>query len=68
MTASGVVYDVGDTALIDSYADGSSVADWAREAAATLISMGIVQGDGSGLNPGGGLTRAQMAKMLASAI
>lgn len=64
----GVVYDVGDTALIDSYADGSSVADWAREAAATLISMGIVQGDGSGLNPGGGLTRAQMAKMLASAI
>lgn len=64
----GVVYDVGDAALIDSYADGSSVADWAREAAATLISMGIVQGDGSGLNPGGGLTRAQMAKMLASAI
>ena len=64
----GVVYDVVDTALIDSYADGSSVADWAREAAATLISMGIVQGDGSGLNPGGGLTRAQMAKMLASAI
>ena len=64
----GVVYDVGDTALIDSYADGSSVADWAREAAATLISMGIVQGDGSGLNPDGGIPRAQIAKMPASAI
>ena len=64
----GVVYDVGDVTLLEGYSDGAAVADWAREAAATLISMGIVQGDGSGLSPAAGLTRAEMAKMLATAI
>ena len=63
-----MVYDVGDVTLLGGYSDGAAVADWAREAAATLISMGIVQGDGSGLSPAAGLTRAEMAKMLATAI
>lgn len=58
----------GDTALLDSFADGASVAEWARSATATLITNGVVEGSESGLNPTGSLTRAEMAKMLASVV
>lgn len=63
-----VSYDVADTAVLGGFSDGASVAVWAAEAAATLVDMGVVQGSGGALNPTGGLTRAEMAKMLASAI
>lgn len=58
----------GDVSLLEGFADSASVADWARTPAATLISLGIVQGSDTGLMPGSSLTRAQMAKMLQSAI
>ena len=57
----------GDASLVDAFPDAASVADWARTPAATLISLGIVQGSDTGLMPGSSLTRAQMAKMLQSA-
>lgn len=64
----GAGFVEGDTALLDSFADGASVAEWARSATATLITNGVVEGSESGLNPAGSLTRAEMAKMLASVV
>lgn len=64
----GAGFVEGDTALLDSFADGASVAEWARSATATLITNGVVEGSESGLNPTGSLTRAEMAKMLASVV
>lgn len=64
----GADFVEGDTALLDSFADGASVAEWARSATATLITNGVVEGSESGLNPTGSLTRAEMAKMLASVV
>lgn len=68
LSALGVTYDVADTAVLGGFSDGASVASWAAEAAATLVDMGVVQGSGGALNPANGLTRAEMAKMLDSAI
>lgn len=64
----GADFVEGDTALLDSFTDGASVAEWARSATATLITNGVVEGSESGLNPTGSLTRAEMAKMLASVV
>lgn len=64
----GADFVEGDTALLDSFADGASVAEWAGSATATLITNGVVEGSESGLNPTGSLTRAEMAKMLASVL
>lgn len=64
----GVSFTDGDTALLDNYADGQAVAGWARASAATLISLGVVEGSDSGLNPAGSLTRAEMAKLLDTAM
>lgn len=68
LSALGVTYDVADTAVLGGFSDGAAVASWAAEAAATLVDMGVVQGSGGALNPSNGLTRAEMAKMLDSAI
>ena len=68
LKALGVNYTEGDTAVLSGFADGGAVAEWARPAAATLVANGVVEGSGSGLNPTGSLTRAEMAKMLASVI
>ena len=68
LNALDVEYEPGDTAVLDTFADGGAVADWAREAAATLIDMGVVEGSEAGLNPSGSLTRAEMAKMLDSVV
>ena len=57
-----------DAALLDGFADGASVSDYARVPAATLISLGIVGGSDGLLNPQGNLTRAEMAKILCVAL
>ena len=64
----GISYSDGDVSVLDGFADGASVADWARQSTATLIAMGVVEGSDSGLNPSASLTRAEMAKLLASVI
>ena len=49
---------------IDNYADASEVADYAKDAVATLVSLGIVNGDGGRLMPTANCTRAQAAKVI----
>ena len=56
--------DAGDPTLLDGFADGEAVADYAREATAALIAAGIVDGADGRLIPSGSLTRAQTAKLL----
>ena len=57
-----------DPALLASFPDGSAVSDWARVPTATLVGMGVVSGGDSGLSPHGSLSRAEMAKLLDTAI
>lgn len=66
--ALGVEAEAGDTAALDGFADGADVSEYAREAVAGLITLGAVSGDGEALSPQSGLTRAEMAKILAISI
>ncbi|MCD8373541.1 MAG: S-layer homology domain-containing protein [Oscillospiraceae bacterium] len=66
--ALGVEAEAGDTAALDGFADGADVSEYAREAVAGLITLGAVSGDGETLSPQSGLTRAEMAKILAISI
>ena len=59
----GVTYSEGDESRLDIFADGAQVSDWARVPAATLVSLGIIQGTDGSILPSGTLTRAEMAKM-----
>lgn len=65
LTALGVSYTDGDIELLTQFEDSADLSGWAETPSATLVGMGIIEGGNSGLNPGGTLTRAQMAKMLA---
>jgi len=58
----------GDPALLDGFSDAASISAYAIQPTATLLHMGIVSGSGGALDPQGSLTRAQMAKILNSAL
>ena len=49
---------------LSAFSDAGSVADWAREYIAAMVSRGIIAGSGGNLLPQGQVTRAQVAKML----
>lgn len=49
---------------LEDFADGSSVAPWAKEAMDTLVSSDTVAGSGGKLKPTDTATRAEMAQML----
>ena len=49
---------------LDAFADKGSIADYAKAPTATLVAQGVVSGSGSGINPKGNLTRAEMAALL----
>lgn len=49
---------------LDQFADKGSIADYAKAPSATLVAQGIVSGSGTGINPKGNLTRAEMAALL----
>ena len=49
---------------LESFADKGNIADYAKAPTATLVAQGVVSGSGSGINPKGNLTRAEMAALL----
>lgn len=49
---------------LHAFADGAEVSAWAAEAMAWAVQSGILQGNGSMLNPGGSTDRAQAAAMI----
>ncbi len=60
----GVAAPGENTVTLDGFADADQVADWAKDAALALVSMGVVEGADGKLDPQAELTRAQMAKIL----
>jgi hypothetical protein len=63
--AQGSAYVAASTSVLDTKADASAVATWAREGCAWCAAAGVMTGGTSNqLNPSGSATRAQMAKMV----
>ncbi len=52
----------GDSKSIEGFSDADLVSSWAKDAMEWAYGMGIMQGDGNGLNPTGNATRAEMAQ------
>lgn len=53
-----------DLSILDQFADQDQIASFARTHMAALVSQGFLSGTGTGLNPKGSLTRAEMATLL----
>ena len=51
---------------LSGFSDAASVASWARDHIAAMVSRGVIAGSNERLNPAGTVTRAQVAKMLYS--
>ena len=54
----------GTLTVLDQFSDKNKVADYAKTAAATLVSQGLASGSDGRLDPKSTLTRAQMASLL----
>ncbi len=50
-----------NTAVLETFTDNHNISDYAREAIAELISMGLVKGSSNMINPQGKATRAETA-------
>lgn len=65
MRAAGWSVTSASPSLLDGYADGKQVSSYARDAMASMIRMGVLQGDKYGrLNPHKEITRAEIAVIL----
>ena len=60
----GIRCEDGNPDILKYYSDYSSISAYALTPTATLVSQGIVSGKGSGIDPTGKLTRAEMAALL----
>lgn len=54
----------GSLTVLDQFADKHLIADYAKGHTATLVEQGVVSGKGTGIDPRGNLTRAEMAALL----
>ena len=64
MSLLGISAPQPDLSVLEQFSDREDISGYARAPMAALVSMGILQGTGSGLNPKGSLTRAEMAVLL----
>lgn len=61
----GYIQKVADTSALEVFSDKNLVADYAKEAMASMVSAGIIKGSDGGVNPTGNATRAEVAVMCA---
>lgn len=54
----------GNLAVLEQFSDKNLIADYAKGHTATLVTQGVVSGKGTGIDPKGNLTRAEMAALL----
>ena len=54
--------------VLDAFSDKDKIADYAKGHTATLVAQGVVSGKGTGIDPKGNLTRAEMAVILHRAL
>lgn len=66
--AMGISAADGAQELLGGFKDGDKLSEYARVPTATLVSMGVVSGADGFLSPQSAITRAEMAKILYSAI
>lgn len=52
-----------DTASLDAFGDKVQIADYAKEAMASMVNAGIIKGSDGNINPRGAATRAEVAVM-----
>ena len=64
----GIEYDDGSPEDLDHFSDAGQVAGYAEIPTATLVELGVVEGSGGNLTPLNTLTRAEMAKVLATVL
>ena len=64
MSLLGLSTPEADLSILNQFSDRAQIASYARTPMAVLVSLGIFHGTGSGLNPKGNLTRAEMAVLL----
>lgn len=60
----GISSSEPDLSVLDQFPDEDLIADYAKPHIAAMVSLGLASGSGSGINPGGNLTRAEMAVLL----
>lgn len=53
-----------DLTYLDQFEDKDQISDYAREAVALMVEMGLIKGDGKNINPKGNTTRAEAAVVL----
>ena len=69
MRADGWTISTGSRSELSAFSDSAAVSDYAVNDLASMVRLGVFQGDSSGrLNPQAPLTRAQMAVILCRAI
>lgn len=60
----GISSSEADLSVLDQFPDKDLIADYAKPHIAAMVSLGLASGSGSGINPQGNLTRAEMAVLL----
>lgn len=60
----GISSSEADLSVLDQFPDKDLIADYAKPHIAAMVSLGLASGSGSGINPRGNLTRAEMAVLL----
>ena len=53
-----------DASVLDTFADAELVADWAKDATASLVAQGYITGADGSLNPKNPITRAEFAQIM----
>ena len=70
--AAGADLDAQPTDVLDGFPDADGVSAWARAAVAWAVEGGVIGGvetaEGAQLQAGRAMTRAEMAKMMVSAV
>lgn len=62
---SRIVLPVEERANVDSFGDGASIDNWAKDSVSMIAAKGYIKGDDKGnFNPKGALTRSQAAKLI----
>lgn len=61
----GYIEETADASSLDKFADKDIISDYAVGAMASMVSAGIIQGDGDSVNPLNNATRAEVAVMCA---
>ena len=54
----------GDTSVLEKYADGASVASWAKGSMSAMVEHGYVRGSGNELRPSAEITREEFAQLM----